>query len=124
MQAIDLKLTRYTIAAIWLITGLLTLCVFPQSESLNLLEKVGLNGQIALTILYGLIFLDISLGILTLTHPSKILWQIQATLIIVYSVIIAFTLSQYYIHPFGPILKNLPILLLLWFLQKYEVKTS
>ena len=124
MRAIDLKLARAALAIIWLTTGVLSLGIFPRQDSLALLEQVGLQGAMGLVALYGAAGLNILLGILTLTHPSRVLWQIQAALVVTYSVIIAFCLPQYWLHPFGPVLNNLPILLLLWLLHQHGEKTS
>ena len=124
MRALDLMLMRYTLATVWLVTGVLSLGIFPQQESISLLERVGLHGSGALLALYGSASLDILLGILTLIRPLPLLWRTQAALVVAYSVIIAVYLPSYWIHPFAPVLKNLPILLLLWLLHEYEEKTS
>ena len=124
MRAIDLKLIRSVLAIIWIVTGVLSLAIFPKRESLIMLEAVNLHGEAALVVLYGSASLDILLGILTLAKPSRMLWRVQSALVTVYSVIIAFCLPIYWLHPFGPVLKNLPILLLLWLLHEHEGKTS
>lgn len=124
MRALDLMLMRYTLATVWLVTGVLSLGIFPQRESLELLEHVGMHGAVAQTALYSSAGLDILLGILTIARPSQMLWRSQAALVLSYSIIIAFCLPWYWLHPFGPMLKNLPILLLLWLLHEYEEKTS
>jgi hypothetical protein len=116
MSAFDLLLTRYTLATVWLVTGALSLGIFPQKDSLDLLEQVGLHGDVAMIALYGSALMDIVMGILTLVRSSPILWRVQASLVLAYSIIIAFYLPWYWLHPFGPVLKNLPILLLLWLL--------
>jgi DoxX-like family len=120
MRAFDLRLIRYTLAIVWLVTGALSLGIFPQGESLVLLEQVGLHGQPALIALYGSAIFDMTLGALTLAYPSAKLWRVQAMLIVGYSIIIAIYLPWYWLHPFGPMLKNLPILLLLWLLHQYK----
>ena len=111
---------RQVLATVWIVTGVLSLGVFPQAESLKLLASVGLEGSVAVAALYGSASLDISFGLLTLIRPSVWLWRMQAGLIIVYSIIIAICLPAYWLHPFGPMLKNLPILLLLWMLHARE----
>ena len=124
MQALDLELMRYALAAVWLVTGVLSLGIFPQEESLDLLGHAGLHGEIALVALYCSASLDIALGVLTIARPSPMLWRVQAVLVIGYSIIIALRLPWYLLHPFGPVLKNLPILMLLWLLYKHEEKTK
>lgn len=119
MDPIDLKLTRYTLAAVWLAAGLLSLGIFPQQDSLALLGQVGLQGNVARYALYGAAALDLAMGVLTVLYPIRMLWLAQAVLVIAYTAIISIWLPQYWLHPFGPVVKNLPILLLLWLLYKH-----
>ncbi len=120
MTAVEQRFIRFTLATIWLITGLITLFVYPKEGSLALLARVGLVGTPAIAALYGGTVLDIVFGILTLSMRSKWLWMVQACLIIIYTLIITLHLPEFWVHPFGPILKNLPILVLLWLLYKHE----
>ena len=127
MKPADLRLIRLTLALIWLVTGSLSLGIYPQQESLELLSRIGLpgaaaytTGAAAYTTLYLAATLDMLLGVLTLFMRAKILWMFQALLIICYTLIISVWLSEFWLHPFGPILKNLAILVLLWLLYRYE----
>ena len=120
MSALDIQLARLVLAALWLTTGLLSLGIYPLQDSLSLLERVGLHGIPALATLYLAATLDFALGLLTLLKPGKTVWTIQAMLVGVYTLIISFCLPEFWLHPFGPVLKNLPILLLLWLLYKNE----
>ena len=61
-----------------------------------------------------------ALGLLTVFRPSRFLWQAQAMLIGAYTLIISVWLPEFWLHPFGPVLKNLPVLMLLWLLNKNE----
>jgi DoxX-like family len=58
--------------------------------------------------------------LLTVFAPSKTLWQAQALLVLIYTVVISIYLPEFWLHPFGPILKNIPFLTLLWLLYKHE----
>ncbi len=120
MRPLDLRLMRYTLAIVWLVTGILSVGIFPQDESLTLLEQVGLHDEAGVVALYGSASIDIALGILTIAYPSVWLWRVQIALVLGYSIIITIFLPWYWLHPFGPILKNLPILLLLWLLHEHE----
>lgn len=124
MRQLDLRLMRYTLAVIWLASGALSLGIYPQHESLEMLGQVGLHGTAALIALYGGALLDVAMGMLTLAYPVRMLWLAQAAVIVTYTAIISIYLPQYWLHPFGPVLKNLPILLLLWLLLQYGRKTS
>lgn len=122
MKPADLRLIRTTLAIIWLVTGMLSLGIYPQQDSLHLLSRIGLQGASALAVLYLAATLDIVLGLLTLFMRRKILWVLQALLIFFYTVMISFWLPEFWFHPFGPILKNLAILMLLWLLYQYEME--
>jgi DoxX-like family len=120
MQAIEIQYIRYSLAAVWLITGIISLGIYPVEDSLSLLAKVGIHGDLAVITLFGEAVLDIAIGVLTITAPSKRLWLAQALIVGAYSLVVAVRLPEYLIHPFGPILKNLPIFTLLWLLYRNQ----
>ncbi len=116
MKLADLRLIRLTLATVWLATGIVSLWIYPTQDSLALLARVGLHGALATAALTLGATLNLLLGLLTLCVRNKLLWLIQAALIVAYTVIITLWLPEFWQHPFGPLLKNLPILLLLWLL--------
>jgi hypothetical protein len=73
--------------------------------------------------LYGAAALDLVLGLLTLALPARrrgMLWAAQLLLIGGYTVLITMFLREYWLHPYGPIAKNLPVMAaiaLLWSLD-------
>lgn len=120
----ELLLIRLTLAGIWAGTALVVLFFYPQADSLQLLAKVGLHGPLALFLLHLSTGFDLVLGLLTLIWPNQTLWLAQALLILGYTVIISLFLPEYWRHPFGPVLKNLPILVLLWLLYRHASPPS
>lgn len=120
MNAHEIQIIRFTLAAVWVITGVVSLGIYPVEESLKLLSRVGIEGKLALLTLYGEALLDIAIGLLTLLAPSRRLWQLQALIIACYTIVITFKLPEFWLHPFGPLLKNLPIFTLLWLLYRHE----
>jgi hypothetical protein len=64
--------------------------------------------------------LDGALGIACIVRPRRALWLAQGVLVLGYSVAIAARLPEYLWHPFGPLLKNLPILAILFILFAEE----
>ncbi len=106
-------LLRLALAMVWILTAIISVFVYPVSDSLALLEAVGLTGSPSLVALYGSAAIDLALGIATIARPGRRLWLMQILLIVTYSVIIIFALPEFLVHPFGPVLKNLPILALL-----------
>jgi hypothetical protein len=106
-------LLRAVLAAIWLVTAALSAGLFPVSESLALLARFGIPGAAALAVLAGATVLDLAMGVLTLLRPGRRLWLAQLALIGAYTVLVAWRLPEFLIHPFGPILKNLAVAALL-----------
>jgi hypothetical protein len=116
-----LPVLRLTVAAMWIVTGIVSIAVFPVADSYALLARTGITGTFATAALIGAAVLDIALGVATLLAPSRLLWWLQIILIVSYTAIISVWLPEFWAHPYGPVLKNLPILaalLLLAFLEE------
>lgn len=113
-------LLRWTLALVWLATAVVSAFVYPQADSLALLARVGLEGPLALLALYGAAALDGAFGIASVLWPRRALWLAQGALIVGYSAVIAVCLPEFLWHPFGPLLKNLPILAVLALLYSEE----
>lgn len=114
---------RAGLAVMWIWTGMVSLGLYPVQDSLALLARVGLQGPLASVALYGAAALDIVLGVLTIRAPARwrgAVWASQLALVSGYTVLISAFLPEYWLHPYGPISKNLPILMaiaLLWALE-------
>ncbi|MDF3034744.1 MAG: dehydrogenase [Paucimonas sp.] len=120
MSPADIRWMRFSLATLWLATGIVTLFLYPKEESYTLLARAGFFGTFADVALYGGALADMALGVMTLSVRRKWLWALQAFLIILYTLVITIRLPEFWIHPFGPILKNLPIFALLWLLYKND----
>jgi hypothetical protein len=64
--------------------------------------------------------LDIGFGIASLVARSRWLWRAQLAVVIAYTAIITVWLPEFWAHPFGPVLKNLPLLAALLLLLQLE----
>ena len=103
-------LLRGSIAAVWIGTAVVSCGLYPVADSLALLERVGAHGAVAWMLLFGAAGLDLLLGFATLVWPRRPLWWAQISLIVLYSALISWRLPEYWLHPHGPMLKNLPML--------------
>ena len=118
-----LPVLRVALAFLWIWTALVSFGLYPVQDSYALLARVRLQGALATLALYGAAALDLLLGVLTLAAPARWrrpVWLAQLALIGGYTVLITFFLPEYWLHPYGPISKNLPILAaiaLLWALE-------
>jgi len=113
---------RIALAIIWIGTALI--CAWPHSyaERLALLARLNIHGVAAYVGLYGACALNFGLGAATLLKPGRMLWLLQMVVILVYSALIAVALPEFLIHPFGPILKNIPLLVILILLLSEETR--
>lgn len=117
-----LPMLRLSLALVFLVTALLSFGLYPVADSRALLASAGLTGMSADLALYGGAILDLVLGLaflgpLRLRRPAYVA---AALLILGYTAIITLALPEFWLHPFGPVLKNLPILALLWALHELD----
>lgn len=118
-----LPVLRFSIALVWIFTGIVSLGVYPVSESYALLARVGITGMLAPVMLYGAALMDLAFGIAILVmHKRRLLWLAQLAVILFYTAIITWRLPEFWIHPYGPLLKNLPMLAAIWLLFELEEK--
>jgi nucleoside-diphosphate-sugar epimerase len=116
-----LPLLRISIALVWIITGIVSLGLYPVVDSYALLARVGITGVLAPVMLYGAAIMDLLFGIATLVLKRRYwLWLAQLGAILFYTVIITWKLPEFWLHPYGPLLKNLPMLAAIWLLFEWE----
>ncbi|RKU00546.1 NAD-dependent dehydratase [Burkholderia sp. Nafp2/4-1b] len=108
------------LAIVWLWTAIVSAFIHPRADSLAMLARAHLTGLPALIALYGACALDFAFGVATVVAPSRRLWAAQAALIVAYSAVIAVTMPGLLAEPFGPVLKNVPILAILLILFSEE----
>lgn len=103
-------LLRWSLGLLWLATGLLSLGLYPLERSYALLAEVGLHGVPAGLALYGAAVLDLLLGLLLLAGWRPV-WLGAGMLALMagFTAIATGLPAEYWLHPFAPLLKNLPI---------------
>lgn len=105
-------LLRLSIGFVWIIAGIVSAFVFPLEQSYSMLEKAGITGFWGPVMLYGAAATDFVLGLATLmAYRIRIIGLIQIALIVLYTIIITFSQPELWIHPFGPISKNIPLII-------------
>ena len=119
-----LPLLRLSLALVWLITAAVSFGLYPVQDSYELLARTGVPPALQPLMLYGAAGLDLLLGVLTLwplrPRARRRLWAAQALLIGFYTVLITWRLPEFWLHPYGPLSKNLPILAALALLAALE----
>lgn len=109
----------FSIGFLWAWSGLQP--VLTQKEwSLQLLEQVGFGQiwQFPVLLLSSLLDLFFAVGCLSKLKQYSWFWLFQLMVVASYSFIIAFRLPENFLHPFAPLVKNIPILALTFFLYR------
>ncbi|KVO24847.1 NAD-dependent dehydratase [Burkholderia ubonensis] len=112
-----------SLAIVWIWTAIASAFIHPLRDSLALLAHVHLTGISALAALYAACALDFGFGVATVVAPSRRLWAAQIVLIVAYSAVIAVAMPGLLAEPFGPVLKNVPILAVLLILFAEEERS-
>lgn len=116
-----LPVLRASVAVVWIVTGVISLGLYPTSESYALLARVGVTGVIAPPVLYGAAVLDLALGAgVVLLRRRRWLWLVQIAVMLGYTALITWKLPEFWLHPYGPLLKNVPMLAAIWLLFTLE----
>lgn len=112
---------RFSIAAVWIATAIVSFGLYPAELSYQLLARTGIPAPLHPLMLYGAAGFDLALGLGILFLPKRRwLWVAQLLLIGFYTVVIALRLPEFLLHPYGPLTKNLPMLAAIWLLYELE----
>jgi uncharacterized protein YbjT (DUF2867 family) len=116
-----LPLLRWSIAAVWIVTAIVSFGLYPPAQSYALLERTGIPASLRPLMLYGAALFDLALGVgILLLRRRRWLWRLQLALIGFYTVVIAWRLPEFLLHPYGPLAKNLPMLAAIYLLYQLE----
>ena len=110
----------WAVAAVWLWSGVVPV-VFETQLSLSLLSQVGIGSlKVQWLLLAGSSLLDAAFGVLCFTRLrfQAAFWLAHLAAVALYSVIIAFRLPEMWLHPFAPLVKNIPIMAVLLLLYR------
>ncbi|KQN76715.1 NAD-dependent dehydratase [Duganella sp. Leaf61] len=105
------------IALMWLITAYVSWFAWPHAESRAWLAACGVPPAWQEPVLLAASVTDAAIGVLLLLRPRRWLWAAQLVLVGGYTAMLSAFLPGFWLHPFGPLTKNLPVLalmLLMW----------
>jgi hypothetical protein len=108
-----LKYAKYSLVFLWVFTGVSSLLFAPEL-GYELLAEVGIKGYRADLAVYGGSLADIFIGLWLLTSKYiRLCCIVQIVFIMVYTILLTIVDASYWIHPFGPLTKNIPIIVLI-----------
>ena len=112
---------QITIGFVWIWSGVVSAFLYPQPLALELLHEVGVPMGVDIPLLYIASFLDIAIGVLTIVgYKLEALLFLQIIVIGVYTLLLTFLAPYHWLHPFGPVLKNLPLMVSIYILLQLE----
>ncbi|MCP4990464.1 MAG: NAD-dependent dehydratase [Colwellia sp.] len=110
------KSAIYALAFLWIFTGLTSIYFSPEI-GYEILASANITGSMADFSVYAGGALDIVLGLWLLTSvKTKLCCIVQVATIALYMLILTFVDASFWLHPFGPITKNIPIIVLIAFI--------
>lgn len=110
-----------SIAFIWIYTGIISAFVYPIESSKLLLQPFGIEGSFAAFTIYSTATIDIVLGVATLLcYRLRLIGMLQIAMIVAYTLLITLYMPEQWLHPFGPISKNIPLLVAILVMMSLE----
>jgi uncharacterized protein YbjT (DUF2867 family) len=106
-------LVTVAMAMLWLITAYVSWFAWPHADSMAWLAACGVPAGWQEHVLLSASVLDAAIGVLLLLRPRRWLWAVQLALVGGYTAIMSVCLPGFWLHPFGPLSKNLPLLALM-----------
>jgi uncharacterized protein YbjT (DUF2867 family) len=118
-----MPLATVVMAALWLWTAYVSWFAWPHADSVGWLAACGIPAAWGEATLAAASLLDAAIGCALLLRPRRWLWPLQLALVGGYTIAMTFCLPEVWLHPFGPLSKNLPILALLLAMWRLDGST-
>jgi hypothetical protein len=113
-------LCRLSLSVLWLFTAA-TSFWWGRGIGYEVLALQNIQGEFADWCINAGSLFDALIGVWLLTaYKRKECYRIQIMLIVSYSILLSLIAPGFWLHPFGPITKNIPILALLFLLHEAE----
>ncbi|NKC14108.1 MAG: NAD-dependent dehydratase [Gammaproteobacteria bacterium] len=115
-QAFIVNFARHCLVFLWFFTAVVSVFGAPEIDY-RVLAKANIVGIWADLAVYGGAGLDLMIAIwLVSTFKKHYCYIFQVIIILAYSILLSFIDASFWLHPFGPLSKNLPIVALLFLL--------
>ena len=119
-----IKSAKYSLAFLWIFTGL-TSVIFSPEIGYEILVNANITGSLTEVAIYAGGILDLILGLWVITSiKTKLCCIVQVSVIALYTVLLTFIDASFWLHPFGPITKNIPIIVLIGYVYASNASIS
>lgn len=117
-------LARLSLAFLWIFTAL-TSAIFDRPSGEQILALANISGSFSDLLINLGSLVDLVIGIWLLTgRQLKLACWLQIIVILGYSTLLTIIAPIYWLHPFGPITKNIPLLVLIYWLIQIELNAT
>ncbi|APW43492.1 DoxX-like family protein [Rhodoferax saidenbachensis] len=114
----ELRWLRYSLVFVWLATAVVSVWeLHGQSRALLLAGGVT-DVRMANTLTLAGAVLDVVLGLLLLLKPVRRVYGLALLVMLCMTVVASAMVPALWLHPLGPLTKNLPIAAVLWVLMR------
>lgn len=119
LTPIDRQLARFSLIAVWIWTALVS-AQQAQGLSTQLLQASTIPAPLYPWIIWGGAGVDLLLGLLMWLRPARWVYLTALGMTLAMTLIGTWVDPALWLHPLGPLSKNLPILALLWIVARDE----
>lgn len=115
----DDRLLRFSLVAVWLFTAVASI-VELNGQSRQVLAEAGIASPpwLVQLLIVGGAAADLAVGLALWWRPGRASYLAAFGLLLVMTAVATFLQPALWLHPLGPLLKNLPIAALLWHLWR------
>ena len=114
---------RLSLSFLWLTTAIASV-YFAKDIGFDVLAHGGIHGPLANICIWSGSLLDLAIGIWLLSGKRlKWCYLIQIVVIIFYTILLSLIKPDFWLHPFGPLTKNIPLLVMIFYLYRSEKPT-
>jgi len=116
MSPADLKLLRFSLVFVWLATAVVSLHEL-DGQSMALLANAGIGDHaVGVTLIVLGACVDLLVGVAMALWPSRRLYLVALGVMLGMTVVASVLDPALWLHPLGPLTKNVPIAAVLWIL--------
>ena len=111
---------RLSLCFLWLFTGI-TSVFFAKDIGYEVLAAGDIDGALASFSIYSGSILDLAIGIWLLIGKNlRACYLMQMVVITLYTLLLTVIDPSFWVHPFGPLTKNIPLLVMIYWLHRKE----
>jgi hypothetical protein len=114
----ELRLARWSLIVVWLWTAVASIWEAQGQSAALLHAATTLPAWASPWLIWGGALTDVAIGLWMACRPGPRVWQMAIAMTLMMTAVATWVDASLWLHPLGPLSKNLPILALLWALYK------